>query len=90
MPALIRANAFLNNNAGGSPGDNAETGTGVFISNGPANNPTIAGNQFSPDSQTAINFAGHARRPSVRLRVQGNHTATDSPRVRAPTRSARH
>lgn len=78
QPALIADNFFLNNNAGGGVPDNGNTGSGVFISNGPANNTTIRGNRFSQDSQTAINFAGDAGRPSTGLVVTDNASYNDS------------
>jgi hypothetical protein len=78
QPALIAHNAFLNNNAGGDPGNNGNTGTGVFISNGPAHNTTITDNRFTQDSQTAINFAGDSSRPSTGLVVTDNVSSNDS------------
>jgi hypothetical protein len=78
QPALISQNSFVNNNAGGNAGDNAETGTGVFISNGPANNTQIVDNNFRQDSQTAINFAGDSSRPSTGLVVSDNKSTDDS------------
>jgi hypothetical protein len=77
-PATISKNYIWNNNAEGDLGVNGETGTGVFISNGPANNTGITNNTFGEDSQTAINFAGAAGDPSVGLVVDGNNSTNDS------------
>ena len=54
QPALIEHNNFINNNNGTT----AEGGTGVFISNGPANSTSIVQNKFTGHRQTAVNFAG--------------------------------
>ncbi len=78
MPATIQGNVFARNDAGGNVQTNANTGTGVFISNGPANNTLIAGNAFSFDSQTAINFAGSGTNLSAGLVVDGNTSTNDS------------
>jgi hypothetical protein len=74
QPALIEHNNFINNNNGApSP----EGGTGVFISNGPANSTTIMQNRFTGHRQTAINFAGSSNH-SVGLVVDGNQSINDS------------
>jgi hypothetical protein len=78
MPATIQDNVFARNDQGGNFLTNPGTGTGVFISNGPANNTMITGNAFSYDSQTAINFAGDASNPSTGLVVDGNTSTKDS------------
>lgn len=78
MPALIQNNAFIQNDQGGNYQNNPQTGTGVFISNGPADNTSIRGNGFSDDSQTAINFAGDSSNPSTGLVVSGNKSTNDS------------
>jgi Right handed beta helix region len=73
QPALIEHNNFINNNNGTT----AEGGTGVFISNGPADNTSIVQNRFSGHRQTAVNFAGSST-PSVGLVVDGNLSVNDS------------
>jgi parallel beta-helix repeat protein len=74
QPALIEHNNFINNNNGNpSP----EGGTGVFISNGPANSTTIIQNRFTGHRQTAINFAGSSNH-SVGLVVDGNQSVNDA------------
>lgn len=78
MPAYIEDNVFAQNDQGGDYLSNPQTGTGVFISNGPADNTLIAGNAFSLDSQTAINFAGASNNPSTGLVVAGNKSTNDS------------
>jgi parallel beta-helix repeat protein len=78
QPALITKNFISNNNSEGNPGTNGQTGTGVFISNGPANSTTISDNRFGSDSQTAINFAGATGDPSTGLDVYGNLSLNDS------------
>lgn len=77
QPASITANYIWNNNSEGDLGTNGETGTGVFISNGPANNTSISHNIFGEDSQTAINFAGGGS-PSQGLVVASNKSIDDS------------
>jgi hypothetical protein len=77
-PATISENYIFNNNSEGNPGSNGQTGTGVFISNGPANNTTISNNTFGEDSQTAINFAGQTGNPSVGLVVSNNKSLNDA------------
>jgi parallel beta-helix repeat protein len=81
MPASISRNAFSNNTAGAAS-QGANCGTGVFISNGPANNTTITQNSFSGQNsgQTAINFAGDesGTNPSVGLSVTNNSSLNDS------------
>jgi len=79
MRAQIRRNAFRNNTAGVST-LGANCGTGVFISNGPANNTAITENNFTGHNsgQTAINFAGSSANPSVRLSVTHNNSVDDS------------
>ncbi len=74
QPTSITFNAFIDN----SNGTTAEGGTGVFISNGPANNTTIANNSFSQDRQTAINFAGTTGNDSVGLTVANNKSVDDA------------
>lgn len=74
QPASITRNAFIDNSNGTTP----EGGTGVFISNGPANSTTIAYNHFSQDRQTAINFAGTTGDNSVGLTVAHNISVDDS------------
>ena len=49
-PAYVEDNVFSNNSDGGNFASNPQTGTGVFISNGPADNTLITGNSFSGDS----------------------------------------
>lgn len=78
MPATIQDNVFARNDQGGNFLTNPGTGTGVFISSGPANNTLITGNAFSYDSQTAINFAGDASNLSTGLVVDGNTSTNDS------------
>ncbi|MGH3159132.1 MAG: right-handed parallel beta-helix repeat-containing protein [Streptosporangiaceae bacterium] len=78
MPASIEDNVFAQNDQGGNYLNNPQTGTGVFISNGPADNTLIEGNAFSLDSQTAINFAGASGNPSTGLVVTGNKSTNDS------------
>ena len=73
QPALIQHNNFINNNNGTT----AEGGTGVFISNGPANSTTIIQNRFTGHRQTAINFAGSSNH-SVGLVVDGNQSINDA------------
>jgi hypothetical protein len=77
-PAVITRNYIVNNNSEGDPGSNGQTGTGVFISNGPADNTSITYNSFGQDSQTAINFAGETGNPSVGLTVTKNTSLNDS------------
>jgi parallel beta-helix repeat protein len=77
-PAHIEDNVFSNNSDGGNFASNPQTGTGVFISNGPADNTLITGNSFSGDSQTAINFAGNASNFSTGLTVSHNKSTNDS------------
>ncbi len=77
-PAIITRNYIVNNNSEGNPGSNGQTGTGVFISNGPADNTTISYNTFGLDSQTAINFAGDTGNPSVGLTVTKNTSINDA------------
>jgi hypothetical protein len=74
QPALIEHNNFAKNDNGTT----AEGGTGVFISNGPANNTSIVQNKFSGHRQTAVNFAGSSSSPSVGLVVDGNRSVNDS------------
>jgi parallel beta-helix repeat protein len=74
QPALIAHNNFANNDNGTT----AEGGTGVFISNGPANNTSIVQNKFSGHRETAVNFAGSSSSPSVGLVVDGNRSVNDS------------
>jgi parallel beta-helix repeat protein len=76
-PATISHNYIWDNNAEGDLGANDSTGTGVFISNGPADDTSINHNVFGDDSQTAINFAGGAS-PSQGLVVAGNTSLDDS------------
>jgi parallel beta-helix repeat protein len=79
LHAQIRHNAFRNNTAGsGTLGP--QCGTGVFISNGPANNTAITENNFTGHNsgQTAINFAGSSANPSVKLSVTHNNSVDDS------------
>jgi parallel beta-helix repeat protein len=78
MPATISGNFIADNTREGNVDSNPQTGTGVFISNGPADNTSISDNTFSGDSQTAINFAGEAGTPSTGLVVDGNHSINDS------------
>ncbi len=73
MPALIQHNNFINNNNGTT----AEGGTGVFISNGPANSTSILANRFTGHRQTAINFAGSSNH-STGLVVDGNQSINDA------------
>jgi hypothetical protein len=77
-PATISRNYIVNNNDEGNVGNNGQTGTGVFISNGPADNTTITKNIFGQDSQTAINFAGTSGTPSSGLVVSSNSSINDS------------
>ncbi len=77
-PAIIAKNYIFNNNSEGDPGSNGQTGTGVFISNGPADNTSISKNTFGEDSQTAINFAGATGNPSVGLVVASNKSLNDA------------
>lgn len=76
QPALIQHNNFINNNNGTT----AEGGTGVFISNGPANSTSILQNRFTGHRQTAINFAGDPSNSnhSVGLVVDGNRSINDA------------
>jgi hypothetical protein len=73
QPALIQHNNFINNDNGTT----AEGGTGVFISNGPANSTSILQNKFTGHRQTAVNFAGSSNH-SVGLVVDGNQSVNDS------------
>ena len=73
QPAMIQHNNFINNNNGTT----AEGGTGVFISNGPANSTSILQNRFTGHRETAINFAGSSNH-SVGLVVDGNNSQNDS------------
>jgi parallel beta-helix repeat protein len=75
MPSLVQRNAFKNNSAGNA-GPNS--GTGVFISNGPANNTTISDNSFTGHTETAINFAGNPASLSVGLSVNRNVSVDDA------------
>lgn len=77
-PATIEDNVFANNSDGGDYQSNGQTGTVVFISNGPADNTTISDNAFSGDSQTAINFAGDGSNFSTGLVVTDNTSTNDS------------
>jgi parallel beta-helix repeat protein len=77
-PTTISRNYINNNNDEGDVGSNGQTGTGVFISNGPADNTTITNNIFGEDSQTAINFAGAGGNPSSGLVVSSNTSINDS------------
>jgi nitrous oxidase accessory protein NosD len=77
-PAYIEDNIFSNNSDGGNYESNPQTGTAVFISNGPADNTLITANSFSGDSQTAINFAGDASSFSTGLTVSHNKSNNDS------------
>jgi hypothetical protein len=74
MPALIEHNNFIDNNNGTT----AEGGTGVFISNGPANSTSIIENRFSGHRQTAINFAGSGSSHSTGLVVDSNQSHNDA------------
>ncbi len=76
-PATISYNYIWDNNAEGGLGVNGSTGTGVFISNGAADDTSITHNVFGDDSQTAINFAGGAS-PSEGLVVADNTSLDDS------------
>jgi parallel beta-helix repeat protein len=78
MRATIAHNFIADNTSEGNVDSNGQTGTGVFISNGPADNTTISANTFSDDSQTAINFAGATGTPSTGLVVDGNRSINDS------------
>jgi len=77
-PAYIEDNVFASNDQGGNYLTNPGTGTGVFISNGPADNTLISANSFSFDSQTAINFAGSSSNYSTGLVVSDNKSTNDS------------
>jgi len=77
-PATIAFNYIWNNNSEGNPGTNGSTGTGVFISNGPADSTSISNNTFGKDSQTAINFAGDSSNPSTGLVVANNISTDDA------------
>ena len=81
MPSVIRHNAFISNTAG-SVALGPNCGTGVFISNGPANNTSISENSFTGHNtqQTAINFAGdpNPSNPSQGLSVTNNDSVDDS------------
>lgn len=76
-PGTISHNYIFNNNSEGDPGTNGYTGTGVFISNGPADDTSISNNVFGDDSQTAVNFAGGGS-PSVGLVVANNTSINDA------------
>jgi hypothetical protein len=76
-PATISYDYIWDNNSEGGLGVNGSTGTGVFISNGPADNTSITHDVFGDDSQTAINFAGGAS-PSEGLVVTGDTSIDDS------------
>jgi parallel beta-helix repeat protein len=78
MHATIAHNFIADNTSEGNVDSNGQTGTGVFISNGPADNTTISDNTFSDDSQTAINFAGETGTPSTGLLIDGNRSINDS------------
>ncbi len=77
-PAVIEDNVFANNSDGGNYQTNPQTGTAIFISNGPADNTLITKNTFSGDSQTAINFAGSGSNYSTGLVVSHNKSTNDS------------
>lgn len=77
-PAVIEDNVFANNDQGGNIESDGDTGTAIFISNGPANDTTISGNTFTGDSQAAINFAGASGNNSAGLDVTDNTSTNDS------------
>ncbi len=74
QPALIEHNNFMRNDNGTT----AEGGTGVFISNGPANSTSIVQNKFSGHRETAVNFAGNDSDHSVGLVVEDNRSNNDA------------
>jgi hypothetical protein len=74
MPTEISRNAFIDN----SIGTTGDGGTGVFISNGPADSTTIEANSFTGDREAAINFAGTTGNPSRGLVVADNTSKHDS------------
>lgn len=78
MPSQINHDNFINNSIAGD--NSGESGTGVFIVNGPANNTTITENDFTGDSQTAINFAGNPNFTdhSNNLQVTNNLSVNDA------------
>jgi hypothetical protein len=76
-PATISYDYIWDNNSEGDLGVNGYTGTGVFVSNGPADDTSITHDVFGDDSQTAINFAGGAS-PSEGLVVAGDTSLDDS------------
>jgi Right handed beta helix region len=76
--AHIIDNIFKANDQGGNFASNPDTGTGVWITNGPADNTLISGNAFSGDSQTAINFTGDQSNYSTGLVVSDNKSTNDS------------
>jgi len=81
---LIEGNLFLDNNATPSNGD---SGTGIFFTNGPANNVTISNNTFQ-DEGLATNGGGNAdinttgsgssSAPNSNLVVSGNAEILDN------------
>lgn len=76
-PATISYDYIWDNNSEGGLGVNGSTGTGIFISNGPADNTSITHDVFGDDSQAAINFAGGAS-PSEGLVVADDTSIDDS------------
>ena len=78
-PALIQYNKLVRNSFNANnPAAGGNVGSGIFISNGPANNTQIVENSFSLHTQTAINFAGDGNNPSVGLVVSENKSFDDS------------
>jgi hypothetical protein len=72
-PTLIEHNRFVTNNQTGSAG-----GTGVFISNGPANNTAITENAFVGNDSAAVNTAGDSANFSVGLAITNNTSDEDA------------
>lgn len=74
QPTEIAHNAFIDN----STVDSAQSGTGVFISNGPADSTTIEDNSFTGDDQAAVNTAGTTSNLSTGLVIADNTSVNDA------------
>jgi hypothetical protein len=71
-PTLVEHNRFVNDNQTGAAG-----GTGVFVSNGPANESTITQNSFSGHSSAAVNTTGTTTNFSRDLLITDNTSVDD-------------
>jgi hypothetical protein len=71
--SLVARNRFRNNNQTGSAG-----GSGVFISNGPADDTSITQNAFSGHGSAAVNTAGNPLHYSTGLSIDNNTSTNDA------------